>query len=189
MQKHPLVKEILINKEQINKRAEELATTISAHYEKESPKNNTVIMIGLLKGCIPFMAKFLEYFTYNCETEYMVVSSYLGGTKAHGKPKINLDLNMSVEGEHILIVEDIIDSGVTLDYVKRYLLFKGAADVKIVTLLDKPEGRTAKLSPDWFGFEVQNQFLIGFGLDYQEKLRNLPYIAIADKSKLKDWEW
>jgi hypoxanthine phosphoribosyltransferase len=189
MKPHPLVKEILITKDQINKRSEELAKEISNYYADQNVRDNTVIMIGLLKGCIPFMAKFLEYFEYNCETEYMVVSSYLGGVRTQAEPKINLDLNMSVEGEHILIVEDIIDSGATLSYVKRYLEFKGAADVKIVTLLDKPEGRKVHLAPDWFGFEVQNQFLIGFGLDYQEKLRNLPYIAIADKDKLKDWEW
>lgn len=186
---HPLVKEILFDREQINVRSQELALQITEYYKKQDVQENTITMIGLLKGCVPFMANFLDHFEYNCRTEYMVVSSYLGGTKSSSEPKINLDINMSIKGQHILIVEDIIDSGLTLDYVKRYLYFKGAKEVKIVTLLDKPEGRKIDLKSDWFGFEVQNQFLIGFGLDYEERLRNLPYVAICETSKLDDWEW
>lgn len=189
MQLHPLVKEILHSKEEINTRAKQLAEEITKYYQSQEVLENTVTLIGLLKGCIPFMANFLNHFHYNNRTEYMVVSSYLGGTKASAEPKINLDLNMTVKGQHILIIEDIIDSGLTLDYVKRYLYFKGAKSVKIVTLLDKPEGRKVDLKPDWFGFLVQNQFLIGFGLDYEERLRDLPYVAICEISKLKNWKW
>lgn len=187
--KHPLVKEILLTNEQIDKRSQELAEEISEYYTNQEVKENTIILIGLLKGCIPFMANFLKYFTYECMTEYMVVSSYLGGTKQSEEPKINLDLNITVKGKSILIVEDIIDSGNTLEYVKKYLLFKGARDVKIVTLLDKPEGRQVSIDADWFGFTVKNEFLIGFGLDYQERLRNLPYVAVCDTTLLKDWKW
>ncbi|QEH61533.1 hypoxanthine phosphoribosyltransferase [Spiroplasma chinense] len=187
--KHELVKEILYTKEQIDVRTKELAEEISKFYETQEVKDNTVILIGLLKGCVPFMANFLNNFTYECQTEYMVVSSYLGGTKTSGEPKINLDLNLSIKDKTILIVEDIVDSGLTLDYVKKYLYFKGARDVKILTMLDKPEGRKVEMNVEWSGFTIQNQFVIGYGLDYEERLRNLPYVAICDTDKLKDWKW
>ncbi|AHI52573.1 hypoxanthine phosphoribosyltransferase [Spiroplasma culicicola] len=186
---HPLVKEILFTKEQIDTRTAELGKEISEFYQTQDVKDNTVILIGLLKGCVPFMANFLNHFTYECQTEFMVVSSYLGGLKTSGEPKINLDLNLSIKGKTILIVEDIVDSGLTLTYVKQYLEFKGAKDVRIVSLLDKPEGRKTSLNPNWYGFTVQKQFLIGYGLDYEERLRNLPYVAICDTSKLDDWKW
>ncbi|AGR40891.1 hypoxanthine phosphoribosyltransferase [Spiroplasma taiwanense] len=186
---HPLVKKILFSEDQIDKRVSELTDEIAEYYKKNNLKENTVLLIGLLKGCVPFMANFLKHFKYECQTEYMVVSSYLGGTKTSGEPKINLDLNISVKDKHILIVEDIIDSGITLDYIKKYLYFKGAKEIKIVTLLDKPEGRKIELKADWNGFKVENEFLIGFGLDYEERLRNLPYVAVCDVTKLKDWKW
>ncbi|KAF5273758.1 hypothetical protein FQR65_LT17100 [Abscondita terminalis] len=113
---HPLVKEVLYNKEQIDKRTKELAEEITNYYNSQKVKENTITIIGLLKGCIPFMANFLNYFHYNNMTEYMVVSSYLGGTKSANEPKINLDLNMSIKGQHILIVEDIIDSDIIYLY-------------------------------------------------------------------------
>lgn len=191
MEKHPLVKEVLYTNSQIDQRCKELAEEISKFYEKQKIKDNTVVMIGLLKGCIPFMANLLKYFTHECITEYMVCSSYLGGTKQASDPKINLDLNIVIKGKSVLIIEDIIDSGNTLEFVRKYLLFKGAKDVKIVTLVDKPEGRSKNVSiePDWTGFTVKNEFLIGFGLDYEERLRNLPYIATCDIKKLDNWEW
>ncbi|AUM62430.1 hypoxanthine phosphoribosyltransferase [Spiroplasma monobiae] len=189
MEKHPLVKEILFSKEQIDTRTAELAEEIDKYYESQDVKENTVILIGLLKGCVPFMANFIKYFKHECQTEYMVVSSYLGGTKTVGEPKINLDLNISIKDKHILIIEDIIDSGITLDYIKNYLAFKGAKEVKVVTLLDKPEGRTVDMEADWSGFTIKKEFIIGYGLDYEERLRNLPYVAICDTDKLKDWKW
>nr|WP_237243806.1 phosphoribosyltransferase family protein [Spiroplasma clarkii] len=124
MNKHPLVKEILHNETEIDKRSKELAEEISEYYRGQEVKENAVVLIGLLKGCIPFMANFLKYMTYECMTEYMVVSSYLGGTKQSEEPKINLDLDISVKGRSILIVEDIIDSGNTLDYVKNIYYLK-----------------------------------------------------------------
>lgn len=187
--KHPLVKEILIDNDQIKKRSKELATEISNHYKSQNIADNTVLLVGLLKGCIPFMAEFMNNFDYECDTDYMVMSSYGGGTKAGANPKIVLDLNSDLKGRHILIIEDVIDSGLTLDFVKRYFYSREAADVKIVTLIDKPKQRKVELKPDWSGFEIGDEFLIGFGLDYQERLRNLPYVASCDIDKLKKWKW
>ncbi|ATZ16205.1 hypoxanthine phosphoribosyltransferase [Entomoplasma freundtii] len=187
--KHPLVKKVLIDSDQIKKRTKELASQISEYYRSQNINDNTVLLVGLLKGCIPFMAEFMNNFDYECDTDYMVMSSYQGGTKADGNPKIVLDLNSNLKGRHILILEDVIDSGLTLDFVKRYFYNRQAADVKIVTLIDKPMKRKVDLQPDWSGFEIGDEFLIGFGLDYQERLRNLPYVASCDVSKLKDWKW
>ncbi|WP_339021309.1 hypoxanthine phosphoribosyltransferase [Spiroplasma endosymbiont of Atherix ibis] len=189
MKNHPLVKEILFSKEEIETRTKQLAKEIESYYKSKNVNENTVILIGLLKGCIPFMADFIKYFDHECQTEYMVVSSYLGGTKTTGEPKINLDLNISIKDKHVLIIEDIIDSGITLKYVKNYISFKGAKEVKVVTLLDKPEGRTVKIDADWSGFVIKHEFVIGYGLDYDERLRNLPYIAVCDVDKLKVWKW
>ncbi|AGR41885.1 hypoxanthine phosphoribosyltransferase [Spiroplasma diminutum] len=189
MNTHPLVKEILFSKEEIDSRTAQLAEEIEQYYRTQDIKENTVILIGLLKGCVPFMANFIKHFNYECQTEYMVVSSYLGGTKTTGEPKINLDLNISIKDKHVLIIEDIIDSGITLDYVKNYLSFKGAKEVKIVTLLDKPEGRSVSMETDWCGFKIKNEFVVGYGLDYDERLRNLPFIAVCDVDKLDDWKW
>ncbi|AHB36026.1 hypoxanthine phosphoribosyltransferase [Spiroplasma apis] len=187
--KHPLVKKIIFTNEQIEARTKQLGEEITNYYKNSKVKENTVILIGLLKGCVPFLSTFMKYFDFQCQSEYMAVSSYLGGTKTSGEPKINLDLNLSLKDKHVLIVEDIVDSGITLNYIKQYLSLKGAKEVKIVCLLDKPEGRKIDIKPDWFGFEVENQFLIGYGLDYQERLRNLPYVAVCDIEKLEDWKW
>ncbi|AUB31297.1 hypoxanthine phosphoribosyltransferase [Spiroplasma floricola] len=189
MENHPLVKEILFSKEEIEVRTKQLAREIESYYKSRDVKENTVILIGLLKGCIPFMADFIKNFDHECQTEYMVVSSYLGGTKTTGEPKINLDLNISIKDKHILIIEDVIDSGITLEYIKNYLSLKGAKEVKVVTLLDKREGRKVNIEADWSGFVIKNEFVIGYGLDYDERLRNLPYVAVCDVDKLKDWKW
>ncbi|WP_342275568.1 hypoxanthine phosphoribosyltransferase [Spiroplasma endosymbiont of Cantharis lateralis] len=189
MKTHPLVKKILFNQEEIDKRTSELATEIESYYRQQNVKDNTVIIVGLLKGCVPFMANFIKHFNHECQTEYMVVSSYMGGTKTSGEPKINLDLNLSIKDKHVLIIEDIIDSGITLNYIKKYISFKGAKEVKIVTLLDKKEGRVVPIKSDWVGFEIANEFVIGYGLDYDERLRNLPYIAVCDVEKIENWKW
>lgn len=135
------------------------------------------------------MAKFISYLKINCITEYMAVSSYFGGIKGNGMPKILLDLPISIDNRDILLVEDIIDSGKTIKLVKEYLLLKRAKSVRVVTLLDKKMSYKINLIADWWGFIVPNVFLIGFGLDYEERLRNLPYIGIADYDKMKVWKW
>lgn len=191
MKIHPLVKKILITNKEINKKCFELGQIINNYYFNEYPiNNNTILCLGLLKGCIPFMAKFISYLVdIECETEYIVISSYFGGIKSKNNPKILFDLSVSIINRDILLIEDIIDSGKTIKMIKDYLFLKGAKSVKVVTLLDKKEGRKVDLVADWYGFDVSLAFLIGFGLDYQERLRNLPYIAIADLEKLKKWKW
>ncbi|PPE04315.1 hypoxanthine phosphoribosyltransferase [Williamsoniiplasma lucivorax] len=187
--KHPLVKEILYTRTEIAQRSQELALEIDQHYQSQDVVENTILIVGILKGCVPFMAEILNHITYECETDYMVMSSYKGGVKASGDPKIVLDINTNVKNRHILIAEDVIDSGLTLEFVKNYFYTRGAKDVKIITLVDKPTKRAVDLVPDWTGFKVGDEFLIGFGLDYEERLRNLPYVATCDIAKLKDWKW
>lgn len=189
MDKHPLVREILYTKEDIEKTTKKLAEKIELFFRQQSKTSGELVLLGLLKGCIPFMAKFMEYFKYDCETEYMVVSTYFGSLKSSGIPKITLDLNISVKDKTVLILEDIIESGVTLKYIKEYLQLKGAKEVKVATLLDKKINRKVEFQPDWYGFSVKKGFLVGFGLDYQEKLRNLPYIGYLDEKKAKEWVW
>ncbi|ATZ18160.1 hypoxanthine phosphoribosyltransferase [Mesoplasma melaleucae] len=189
MKLHPLVKEVLFTEEQIKERTIEVAKEIKAYYEENYQNDNSILVIGLLKGCVPFYQTFCMNFDFLIDMDFMVVSSYLGGTKSNGEPKINLDINMSVKDRNIIIVEDIVESGYTLEFVQKYLLNKCAKSVKILTMLDKPTERKVAVKPDWTCFTIPKNFLIGYGLDYQEKLRNLPYIAVCDTDKLADWKW
>ncbi|ATZ19966.1 Hypoxanthine-guanine phosphoribosyltransferase [Mesoplasma lactucae ATCC 49193] len=191
MKKHPLVKEILFTNEQIEEATKKVATQVSDYYKAQNDIwENTVLILGLLKGCVPFYASFLKHFDYECETDFMVVSSYRGTTKTSGDPKIVLDVNTTVKGKDILIVEDVIDSGLTLKYIKAYLMSRGAKSVKIVTLIDKRnKNRVSGIEADWHCFTMGEEFIVGFGLDYQERLRNLPYIGIIDEEKRKNWKW
>jgi len=190
MEKHPLIKEILYTNKQIQTEAKKIAKVIDKHYEKQKVQENTILIIGLLKGCVPFLAEFLKNLTYESETDYMVVSSYNGGLETSGESKIILDVDTTLKDRHILIVEDVIDSGITLEYIKTYLYNRGAKDVKILTMIDKKSNRQKEVKPDWTCFNLhENVFLIGFGLDYQERLRNLPYVGVADLERLKVWKW
>ncbi|ATZ18940.1 hypoxanthine-guanine phosphoribosyltransferase [Williamsoniiplasma somnilux] len=189
MKIHPLVKDVLFTREQIQAQTKKIAQDIVAYYKGQNLKNNTIVLIGLMKGCIPFMAEFLANFEMECETDFMVVSSYKGGLKTSGDPKIVLDINTSLRDRDVLIIEDVIDSGITLEYMKNYFSSKGTNSVKIVTLIDKKGNREVDIVPDWTCFEIGPEFIIGFGLDYQERLRNLPYVATCDTNKLKDWKW
>lgn len=192
MNKHPLVKEIIFTNEQITTRTKAVAAEISTFYEQQTTeiKEHTVLILGLLKGCVPFYAEFLKHFGYECETDFMVVSSYRGTTKTSGEPKIVLDVNTTLKDKDILIVEDVIDSGLTLKYIKAYLIGKGAKTVRIVTLIDKNNPtRVAGIQADWSCFKMEDEFILGFGLDYQERLRNLPYIGTIDEEQAKNWKW
>ncbi|WP_342252621.1 hypoxanthine phosphoribosyltransferase [Spiroplasma endosymbiont of Amphibalanus improvisus] len=189
MNKHPLVKEILFDHEQIRVETKKVAEEIAKFYQTSHQVDNAIICLGLLKGSIPFMAEFLNNFNIDCETEYMITSSFYGGVKAKGVPEIKLDMLTPATNRDILIIEDIIDSGNTLKLIRDYLLLKGAKTVKIVTLLDKKSGRKVDIDSDWTVFEIPDSFVVGFGLDYQEKLRNLPYIGIVDDNKLASWKW
>lgn len=162
--------------EQIETRCKELGAQISKDYEGKS-----FIVVGLLKGSVPFLAELSKYLDGDIEFDFMDVSSY-DGTESIGDVKINKDLDKSIKGLNILLVEDIVDTGRTLNTVKKLMYNKGANDVKIVTLLDKPERRVVTIDCDYIGFEIPDAFVVGFGLDYNQKFRQLPMIAILDES-------
>lgn len=181
LEKHELVEKILLNTKVINNKIIELANSVNNYYkDNEQP----IILIGILRGCLPFLSQFMLNLTIDCLVDFMYVESYLGQTKAVSKPKIKMDVINDVRGRDLLIVEDIIDSGNSLFKIRNHLQELGAKSIKIITLLDKKSKRVAKIEADWYGFEVPDHFLVGYGLDYDEKLRNLPYVGIADLSKI-----
>ena len=169
-----VIDRILVSEVVIVKRSKELGAVISEDYRRE---NKTPIVVGLLKGSVPFLAEIMKHIDLDIEIDFMDVSSY-DGAESVGDVKINKDLDKSVKGESILLVEDIVDTGRTLKEVKQMLYNKGAADVKIVSLLDKPERRVIEIDADYVGFKIPNEFVVGYGLDYNQKYRNLPYIGV-----------
>ena len=167
---HKDVKEILFTMEQITDKCKELGEIISKDYEGKEP-----ILLGLLKGSVPFMAELSKYLTIDLTFDFMHVSSYVGTLS--GQLNIKKDMEQNAEGKDVLIVEDIIDTGNTLNIVKKLLLDRGAKSVKIVTLLDKYECRKVEIEGDYVGFKMPNVFAVGFGLDCNEEYRNLPYVG------------
>jgi hypoxanthine phosphoribosyltransferase len=167
------IKEILLTEEEIQKKVKELGSVLSEEYRDRFP-----LAIGVLKGALPFMADLLKRMDIHLEMDFMDVSSYGNSTVSSGEVKILKDLDTSVEGRDILIIEDIIDSGLTLSYLVDLFHYRKAKSIKIVTLLDKPAGRKSDLKADYIGFEVPDEFVVGYGLDYAERYRNLPYIGI-----------
>lgn len=137
-------------------------------------------MVALLKGSVPFLAELVKHIDLDIQFDFMDVSSY-EGTESIGDIKINKDLDCSVKGLSILLVEDIVDTGRTLKEVTKLLKNKGAEDVKVVSLLDKPDRRTVEIEADYVGFEIPNEFVIGFGLDYDQKYRNLPFVGVLKR--------
>lgn len=164
---------ILITKEQIEQKCSEIGEQLTKEYEGKFP-----LAIGVLKGAMPFMSDLLRQIETHLEMDFMDVSSYGSGTRSSGEVKIVKDLDTKVEGRHLLIIEDIIDSGLTLSYLVDLFKYRKAKSIKIVTLLDKPTGRTAEIKADIIGFEVPDEFVVGYGLDYNQKYRNLPYIGV-----------
>lgn len=164
---------VLLSEEQLSTRIGELGAELTRDYRDKNP-----IFIGVLKGCFVFMADLLRSVDVRCTMDFMAVSSYGSGTTTTGAVKINKDLSQDIAGRHVVIVEDILDSGVTLSYLKKYLSGRSPASIRIVTLLDKPSRRIADITPDYRGFEVPDAFVVGYGLDYAEEYRNLPYIGI-----------
>ncbi|WP_017729487.1 hypoxanthine phosphoribosyltransferase [Halalkalibacterium ligniniphilum] len=167
------IQEILISEEEIQEKIRELGGLITEEYKDKFP-----LVIGVLKGAMPFMADLVKRIDTHLEMDFMDVSSYGKGMASSGEVKILKDLDTSVEGRDILIVEDIIDSGLTLSYLIKLFHYRKAKSVKVVTLLDKPEGRKVDLVPDITGFTVPDAFVVGYGLDYAERYRNLPYIGV-----------
>lgn len=170
------IQEVLLSQEVIVEKVEELGAILTEEYKDKFP-----LAIGVLKGGLPFMSDLIRHMDVYLEIDFMDVSSYGNATVSSGEVKIVKDLNTSVEGRDILIVEDIIDSGKTLSYLVELMKYRKANSVKIVTLLDKPAGRKVSLEADYIGFTVPDAFVVGYGLDYMEKYRNLPYIGVLKK--------
>ena len=163
---------ILFSEEQIRERAKELAQQINEDYKGES-----LYLVGTLRGALVWMADIMKRITLDMTIDFMAVSSYGAATKSSGVVKINKDLETDIDGKDVIIVEDIVDSGVTLNYLEGYLRSRGAATVKLCSLLDKPEGRRVDIKADYVGFTVDDRFIVGYGLDYDQRYRNLPYIT------------
>jgi len=167
--------EILLSNEQITDRIKELGSEISNDYEGREP-----ILIGVLKGAFVFMADLARAVDLKMSVEFMAVSSYGKAQKSSGEVRIIKDLDVAVEGKDLIVVEDIVDTGLTLSYLLQNLQSRGANSVRLATLLDKPEPRIVKdLKIDYCGFQVPNKFVVGYGLDAAERYRNLPFIAVV----------
>ncbi len=167
--------EILLSNEQITARIKELGAEISSDYAGREP-----ILIGVLKGAFVFMADLARAVDLKMSVEFMAVSSYGKAQKSSGEVRIIKDLDVAVEGKDLIVVEDIVDTGLTLSYLLQNLQSRGANSVRLATLLDKPEPRIVKdLKIDYCGFQVPNKFVVGYGLDAAERYRNLPFIAVV----------
>ncbi|MBE6919167.1 MAG: hypoxanthine phosphoribosyltransferase [Ruminococcaceae bacterium] len=165
--------QVLYSEEQIKRRVEEMGEELYDRYADKNP-----LFVGVLSGCFVFMADLVRASQMKSELEFIAVSSYKNGTKSSGVVQITRDLQCDITGRNLIVVEDILDSGNTLSYLKEYLLNRGAASVSIVTLLDKPSRRQKAIYADIVGFEVPDEFVVGYGLDYAQQYRNVPYIGV-----------
>ena len=177
---HKDIGKVLITEEEIIARTKEMGKMITDDYAEEEP-----VVVGLLKGSVPFMAELIKQIRLDIEIDFMDVSSYVG-TESEGDVRIVKDLDRSIVGRKVLIVEDIIDTGKTLASVKELMYKKGASDVRIATPLDKPSRRKVQIEGEYVGFEVPNEFVVGYGLDFNQKYRNLPYIGVLKEECYKE---
>ncbi len=164
---------ILLSEEEIKARVQEMGDQLYDAFHDKNP-----LFVGVLKGCFIFMADLVRAAQFKSELEFIGVSSYHNGTKSSGVVQITRDLQEDINGRDIIIVEDILDSGNTLMFLKNYLMAKGAASITIVTLLDKPSRREKAITADYIGFVVPDEFVVGYGLDYAQQYRNMPYIGV-----------
>ena len=167
------IKKILISHDEIVAAARELGQKLTEDYQGKNP-----ILVGILKGSVPFMAELIKHIDTHIELDFMLVSSYHGGTSSSGVINIIKDIDQDIKDRDILFVEDIIDTGKTLKSLKELFEGRQPASVKIATLLDKPEGRLVEIEADYTCFTIPNEFVVGYGLDYEENYRNLPYIGV-----------
>jgi hypoxanthine phosphoribosyltransferase len=174
------LKEILLEEEVLIRKIKELGNEISRDYEGKD-----LILIGVLKGSVMFMADLMKEITIPCVMDFMAVSSYGTSTETSGVVRILKDLDFEIEGKDVLIVEDIIDSGITLKYLLEYLKGRKPATLEIVCLLNKPSRRRVDINTKYCGFDVPDYFLVGYGLDYAEKYRNLPFIGVLKEEVYK----
>ena len=177
MKIHPDCERLMFTEEQLRARVREIAEQVDKVFADKRP-----LVVGILKGSIIFYADFIRFLTMPVELDFMAVSSYGAGAVSSGKLNIKKDLDRDVKGRDVIIVEDIIDSGFTLANLKALLTERGASSVTIVTLLNKAERREYDTAPDYNCFDIENEFVIGYGLDYNEQYRHLPYIGILKRS-------
>ena len=171
---HPKFKKVLISEEQIVSRSQQLGVQLTNDYKD---KESNTIFVALLKGSVPFLAELIKHVDLEIEFDFMDVSSY-EGTESTRDIKILKDLDCSIVDKDIVLVEDIVDTGRTIRAVKKLLYNKGAKSVIVVSLLDKPDRREVDIAPEYVGFKIPNEFVVGFGLDFNQKLRNIPYIGV-----------
>ena len=167
------VGEILVEEDQLRARIAELGEEISTYYD-----GRDLLLIGVLKGAVFFMADLMRHLTVPCEVDFMAISSYGASTDSSGVVRILKDLDINIEGRNVLVVEDIIDSGLTLSYLVRNLESREPASLEVCALLTKPGRREIDVDVRWVGFEIPNRFVIGYGLDFAERYRNLPYVGV-----------
>lgn len=167
------IKKVLYSEEEIVAKSKELGAQLTKDYAGKNP-----LLVGVLKGAVPFMAELIKHIDTHVEVDFMVVSSYHGGTTSSGEVKILKDVNTNIEGRDVIFIEDIIDTGRTLLYLRDMFKYRKANSVKIATLFDKPEGRIVEIEADYVCYNVPNEFIVGFGLDYNENYRNLPYVGV-----------
>lgn len=174
---HQDIERVLLSEEEIAKIVERIAEQINIDYQGKD-----LMLVGLLKGSISFMADLMKKITLPCRIDFIAASSYGNGTVSQGRVNILKDVSQSVDNVDILIVEDIIDSGNTLSFISKYFAAKNAGSVKICTLLNKPSRRQTEIAVDYVGIDIPDEFVVGYGLDYAERYRNLPYIGILKPS-------
>jgi hypoxanthine phosphoribosyltransferase len=175
------VTEILIDADTLQQRVADLGNEISGDYT-----GRDLLLVGVLKGAVFFMADLMRHLTIPCEIDFMAISSYGDSTDSSGVVRILKDLDINIEGRHVLVVEDIVDSGLTLSYLIRNLEARGPATLEICALLTKPERREIDVPVRYVGFEIPNRFVIGYGLDFAERYRNLPYVGVLDPALIPE---
>ena len=171
----PAVGEILVQPDDLARRVRELGAEISRDYEGREP-----LLVGVLKGAVFFLSDLMRAIDVTCEVDFMAVASYGSATESSGVVRILKDLDAAIEGRDVIIVEDIVDSGLTLQYLLRNLGGRGPRTLEVCALLTKPERRRVELSPRYVGFEIPDRFVVGYGLDHAERFRNLPYVAVLN---------
>ena len=175
------IERVLISEEELQKRIGELGQQLAKDYDGKDP-----IFVGVLKGVVNFFTDMVRATPIRCQYEFMAVSSYGGGTSTSGNVKLLKDVSCNIKGRHVVILEDILDSGLTLKFVTEHLRSMEPASLKICTMLDKPERRKVDIFADYVGFTIPNEFVVGFGLDYQEFYRNLPFVGVLKPSVYQD---
>ncbi len=175
MTEDPAIGEVLVEQDALAARVKELAEQVSRDYAGKD-----LVLIGVLKGAVFFLADFMRALDMHCEVDFMAVASYGSSTKSSGVVRILKDLDAVIEGRDVLIVEDIVDSGLTLQYLLRNLAGRNPASLEVCALLRKPSSRKNDLEPRYVGFEIPDSFVVGYGLDYAERYRNLPFVAVLN---------